>query len=157
MTRKERIAKREDIRKNHPDRLLAYTEKGFTGKEQLFEMIKEARSKGYTIIPADGLYNGFLEQGIVIAKEIDGIELAYNPRWKDGTFCYSTKILLEQSRRCDFWQDDVGTIALKATELIQTELAKYGIKLDDKEEDLFYTPIFKALEDFSNGNYRSEH
>ena len=146
----------EDIKKNHPDRLLTYTGSSFK-KEQLFEMIKEARSKGYKILAADGFFDGVAEEGLVLFKEIDGIELAYNPRWKDGTFCYSTEILLEQSRRWDFWQDDVGTIALKATELIQTELAKYGIKLDDKEEDLFYTPIFKALEDFSNGNYRSEH
>ena len=146
----------EDIKKNHPDRLLTYTGSSFK-KEQLFEMIKEARAKDYKIEVADGFFDGISRQGFAIYKEIDGIVLMYNPTWKSGTFCYDTKTILEQSRRCDFWQDDVGTIALKATELIQTELAKYGIKLDDKEEDLFYTPIFKALEDFSNGNYRSEH
>lgn len=56
----------------------------------------------------------------------------------------------------DFWMDDVGDIALKATELIQLELDKRGVKLDDKEEDLFYVPLFHILENFSNGNYRHE-
>ena len=54
----------------------------------------------------------------------------------------------------DFYMDDVGSIALKVIDLIQEELAKHNIKLDDKEEDLFYVPIFNALENFSNGEYR---
>ena len=159
MTNEERDAQIEDIKKNHPDRLLTCSginlENNIHDKEKLFEIIKEARSKGYIIKPAENL-SGFLEQGIVMFKEIDGIELVYNPRWRNEEFCYSTEILLAQSRCSDFWMDDVGDIALKATELIQTELAKYGIKLEDKEEDLFYVPIFNALENFSNGNYRSE-
>lgn len=156
MNDEERNAKIEDIKKNHPDRLLTYTKDGFSGKEQLFEMIKEARAKEYTISVADGFFDGLSIQGIVLSKKIDGIELTYNPTWKAGTFCYDTKTLLEQARCWEFWMEDIGDIALKATELIQTELAKYGIKLEDKEEDLFYVPIFNALENFSNGNYKSE-
>ena len=147
----------DEINKNNTERLLTCAGKPISSKEQLFEMIKEARAKGYTILVSDGVSGGISEQGIILFKEIDGVELAYNPRWKNGAFCYDTKTLLEQSRCFDFWQDDVGDIALKATELIQTELAKYGIKLEEKEEDLFYVPIFNALEKFSNGNYRSEN
>jgi hypothetical protein len=156
MNNEERDAKIDDIKKHNTERLLTCTGKAISSKEQLFEMIKEARAKGYTILVADGFVEGIFEQGIVLFKEIDGVELAYNPRWKDGAFCYDTKTLLEQSRCLDFWQDNVGDIAIKATELIQIELAKYGIKLEDKEEDLFYVPIFNALEKFSNGNYRSD-
>lgn len=57
----------------------------------------------------------------------------------------------------ELWMDDVGDIALEATELIQKRLKEYNIILKDKQEDDFYTPIFTALENYSNGNYRSEN
>jgi len=56
----------------------------------------------------------------------------------------------------DFWMDDVGHIALLATDLVEAELKKCGIELITPQEDLFYVPIFEALEKFSNGNYRHE-
>lgn len=54
-----------------------------------------------------------------------------------------------------FYMDDVGTVALEATELIQGKLREYGIELKDGEEDDFYNPIFAKLEKLSNGEYKS--
>jgi len=54
----------------------------------------------------------------------------------------------------DLYMDDVGSIALKATELIEEELKKFGITLTDEQQDWFYVPIWEKLEKFSNGDYR---
>jgi len=55
----------------------------------------------------------------------------------------------------ELWMDDVGTIALEATKLIQDRLREYGIEVQTPKEDEFYEPIFNALEQYSNGDYRS--
>ena len=57
----------------------------------------------------------------------------------------------------ELYMDDIGTIALEVTELIQKRLKEYNIELKDKQEDEFYLPIFNALEKYSNGNYRGEN
>jgi len=59
--------------------------------------------------------------------------------------------------RDDFWMEDVVTISLKAMELIEKELAVYGITLEAGVDDEIYLPIFAVLERLSNGNYRHEH
>jgi hypothetical protein len=55
-------------------------------------IIKEAKKKGYTIIPADrwelvgpedNLRYKELRRGLVIYKIVDGQEIAYNPEWLD--------------------------------------------------------------------------
>lgn len=74
---------------SHPDRLLFPTGPEFTSKEKLEAVIKEAAEKGYTFLPADpgvvfvsdDLKNVEAKFGLVIYKEIDGVELAYNPIW----------------------------------------------------------------------------
>jgi len=55
----------------------------------------------------------------------------------------------------ELWMDDVGTIALEATELIQSRLKEKGIELRTPEEDKFYVPIFDVLEKYSNGEYKN--
>ena len=57
----------------------------------------------------------------------------------------------------DFWMEDVNSIALKATTLVEEELKKFGIVLEVGEEDNIFTPICNYLESLSNGNYRHEH
>jgi hypothetical protein len=57
----------------------------------------------------------------------------------------------------ELWMDDIGTIALEATELIQKRLKEYNIELKEMQEDEFYVPIFNALEKYSNCNYRHEN
>lgn len=52
------------------------------------------------------------------------------------------------------WMDDISTIAIEATELIQKRLKEHGIDIKDAQEDEFYVPIFAALEKYSNGDYR---
>jgi len=56
----------------------------------------------------------------------------------------------------ELWMDDVGTIALEVTALIEKRLKEFNIELKEGDDDKFYVPIFQALEDFSNGNYRCE-
>jgi hypothetical protein len=55
------------------------------------------------------------------------------------------------------WMDDVVSIALEATELIQKRLKEHGIEVKDAQEDEFYIPIFNALEKYSNGDYRNNN
>lgn len=82
-------AKQREMYDNHPDRLSMPTGPEFTSKEKLEAVIKEATEKGYTFLPADpgvvfvskDLKNVELRLGLVIYKEIDGVELAYNPIW----------------------------------------------------------------------------
>jgi len=53
-----------------------------TAKEYAIEFIKESFSKGYTIIRADDpLHQPRSRYGVVVYKEIEGVELAYNPTW----------------------------------------------------------------------------
>jgi hypothetical protein len=97
-------------------------------------------------------------QGIVLYKEIDGIELAYNLKWKLGsTGCLTNDLLGLTKTAKELWMDDIGTIALEATELIQKRLKEYNIELKTPQEDEFYVPIRDALEKYSNGNYRNEN
>jgi hypothetical protein len=56
----------------------------------------------------------------------------------------------------ELYMEDVGSIALQATEVIQEELRKLKIELTPEQEDLFYVPIFNELEKLSNCNYRRE-
>jgi len=65
--------------KNHPDRLLTADMEFASAKEKALAALKEAKSKGYVIIPADNQDRD--EAGYVVYKEVDGVELAYNPRW----------------------------------------------------------------------------
>jgi hypothetical protein len=55
------------------------------------------------------------------------------------------------------WMDDVVSIALEATELIQKRLKEHGIEVKDAQEDEFHIPIFNALEKYSNGDYRNNN
>ena len=54
----------------------------------------------------------------------------------------------------DFWMEDVGEIALEASELIEKRLAVYGIVLTPEQEDKIYENTWGVLENMSNGNYR---
>lgn len=84
------IKKREEIARTHPDRLLTKCAK----ISDVREFIKEAKSKNYTIFPHDELKNDY--QGLVLFKEIDGVELAYNPKWKTGKLGITTEELLKE-------------------------------------------------------------
>ena len=81
--------KLEDICRNHPDRILL-PRNVFEGtdKEYVENFIQVAKSKGYTILPANDLVRKRL--GVVIFKEIEGVELAYNPTWpeEEGEISY---------------------------------------------------------------------
>lgn len=96
MTKKEqienekRIAKREEIARTHPDRLLSTEKK----KKTIREIVKEGKTKGYTMFPCDKLEEGY--QGLILFKEIDGIELAYNPMWPAGKLGVTTIQLLKE-------------------------------------------------------------
>lgn len=46
----------------------------------LLSLVGEALAKGYTISPADDTRTNMC--GLVIYRNIEGIEIAYNPRWR---------------------------------------------------------------------------
>jgi len=56
----------------------------------------------------------------------------------------------------DFYMDEVGTIALKAHDVIEEELKKYNITLTDEQSDILWDVIWKEVEQYSNGNYLHE-
>ena len=153
---KEHLAKLKQLKETHLDRLLSVRKDNIDSKKWLLEVVEEAKSKGYTIIPA---YESEETLGICLFKEIDGIEIAYNPTWNPNKLDIDidTLINIKKTTPKELWMDDVGDIALEATELIQKRLKEYNIELKDEQEDEFYVPIFNALENYSNGNYRSEN
>jgi hypothetical protein len=53
--------------------------------------------------------------------------------------------------------DEIVTISLEATELIQRRLKKLGVRLTPLQEDEIYIPLSTTLEKYSNGNYRHDH
>lgn len=79
--------------KNHPDRLFSAepTKKYKNAKSKINAIVKEAKKKGYTILPADFVDNkgrygdyGKTIRGLVLFKEFEnGKEIAYNPIWID--------------------------------------------------------------------------
>ena len=91
MTEAEKRAnsdKQSRIRNSHPDRLLsASRSKSYpTDKIQAQAVVREAMKKGYNILPADDPLKD--RRGLVVYKDIEGIEVAYNPTWprEDGFF-----------------------------------------------------------------------
>jgi len=79
-----------DLERTHPDRLKTASlfrpngDKRYKhNQSKMNAFIKEAKSKGYTIMNVDGVdhITGIGYVGLILFKEIDGIELAYNPRW----------------------------------------------------------------------------
>ena len=57
----------------------------------------------------------------------------------------------------ELYMEDVRTISLRAMKEIEDGLKSYGITLTPEQEDEFYVPIIDKLENYSNGNYRSEN
>lgn len=54
----------------------------------------------------------------------------------------------------ELYMEDVHSIALEATELVQKRLKEFGIELTDAEEDEIYVPLDNAIEKHSNGDYK---
>ena len=78
---KQHLEKTQQLYKSDPDRLLSSDQSFNTEKEKAEAIIKEAKEKGYTILPADDPKRK--QYGVVVYKEIDGVELAYNPSWPE--------------------------------------------------------------------------
>lgn len=55
------------------------------------------------------------------------------------------------------YMDDVRDISLKTMELIEEELNSFGAKIGAEQEDDIYIPLFKFIEKYSNGEYRSNN
>jgi hypothetical protein len=164
MDQKERNQKQFEMSKTHPDRLESLCCFINNGKdlvqEQLDATIKEAKDKGYSIITADFSDKGKCMKGLIIFKEIDGVELAYNPIWSvDKNISYSENDIrvISKKDKKEIWMDDINSIALEVTELIQKRLKEHGIEVKDEQEDEFYVPIFNALEKYANGDYRNNN
>ena len=51
---------------------------------------------------------------------------------------------VERQTTREFWMDNVGDLALEATELIKNRLREYNVELKDMQEDEFYTIIIPA-------------
>jgi hypothetical protein len=100
-------------------------------------------------------------QGIVLFKEIDGIELAYNPIWELGSLGVDTNTLLgitadsNIKTPADFWMEDVRSLTVDVSELVENGLKEYGIILTPEQEDKIHNVVWEVLESVSNGDYRS--
>lgn len=57
----------------------------------------------------------------------------------------------------DLYMDDVHSIALEVTELVQKRLKEFNIELNDIQADEFFVPVDNALEKYSNGDYRGHN
>lgn len=57
----------------------------------------------------------------------------------------------------DMYMEDAARISLKVSDMIETELIKYGISLSDDQQDKLFLPILDALEEYTNGIYKHEH
>lgn len=64
--------------------------------------------------------------------------------------------MTEYKVKKELYMEDVSAIALDAFDLIESRLKEFGIDLTaDKLDDKIYIPIQNALEQLSNGEYRS--
>jgi hypothetical protein len=85
LTKEEEIDnrnKRIEIERSHPDRLLSLAKEYSNDKSRVLEIVKEAKEKGYTILPAHD--PKAKKYGFVIYKEIEGVEVAHNPQWPEA-------------------------------------------------------------------------
>jgi Fe-S-cluster containining protein len=57
----------------------------------------------------------------------------------------------------DMYMEDAVSISLAVNDVLEQELARYGVVLSEDELDRFYGPLLEFIEGFSNGNYRHEH
>ena len=55
----------------------------------------------------------------------------------------------------EMYMEDVGKIACEATDLIIERLKEFGIKIEGKDEDLFFDPIFEEVEKLCDNDYKS--
>ena len=55
----------------------------------------------------------------------------------------------------DFYMEDVTDLALKAFEVIEEGLKKYGITLNDEQDDAIYVPICNIIEKHCINDYRN--
>jgi len=160
MNEKEYKEKKEELTKTHPDRLLSVNQSFPTNKEKIEAMIAEGKQKGYTILPADGAYGNQAMQGIVLFKEIDNIELAYNPCWRFGEFGVYTKTMIGINclkTKKDFYMEDVHSISLAAMKAIEDGLKEYGIVLTPEQEDTIYIPMSNEIEKHCDNDYRNHN
>jgi len=73
----------KDFNKKHPDRLISFNKKYKNAQNKIKWMVKEAVKKGYTILSADFYKkDGKIMRGMVMFKQFEGFELAYNPTWE---------------------------------------------------------------------------
>ena len=54
----------------------------------------------------------------------------------------------------DFWMDDVRSLSVDASDVIEKGLKEYGITLTPEQEDKIHNVIWEVLESVSNGDYR---
>lgn len=57
----------------------------------------------------------------------------------------------------NMYMEDVRDISLEVVKLIENRLNKFGIKMNDEQEDEIYNPVFNALEKISNGDYKNHN
>ncbi len=72
------------VKANHPDRLTNVGVHNGSPKKRVNRITEEAKSKGYTILNC--ITDDDSTQAIVLFKEINGVELAYNISWEKSKF-----------------------------------------------------------------------
>ena len=54
----------------------------------------------------------------------------------------------------EFWMENVRSITVDVSTLIEEKLKEFDIVLTDKEEDDIHNKVWEVLESRSNGDYR---
>lgn len=57
----------------------------------------------------------------------------------------------------EFYMEDVRSISVDASTLIEERLKEFNIILNPEQEDRIYLKIQEVLEDVSNGDYRNHN
>ena len=55
----------------------------------------------------------------------------------------------------ELYMEDVGSIASEATDLIIKRLTEYGIQIQGEGEDVFFEPLFEAIENYCENDYKN--
>jgi hypothetical protein len=53
-----------------------------------------------------------------------------------------------------FWMEQVNSLTVAVSDLVEKRLKEFDITLTDEQEDVIHNATWKILEGVSNGNYR---
>jgi hypothetical protein len=110
----------------------------------------------------DRMMKHYAEQKIEKKKEIVKLQeqLANTKNDPNLTITTSFDFPLDfdmEEKPKDFEMEDVLSLSVESSKLIEDRLKEFGIVLTDEQEDYIHDATWKILEDVSTGYYRHHH